>query len=593
MKTNKMKNPVLKAMAAMLLFSSMALAQQTAPTPGSINPDLQVPPAAYGPEVIAEINRQIEKMKSDVPQASTVHIPDYKYAYQILQSRIAFAITNYLKSLDQINGLMSQFLSDINGMQKDDPYIQALIPEELQKRVPKLNAQMNAIYTSAIRQLYLLDDNSLSFQIGKKWKKTPNQLKNDVSNPAPTALAICQTSACVKKLTDDIAAYNLFVEQFNQEIDFTNFDERSFLKLGRSGTVPVVSTAMADAAEKLMKGVEANRWYSIAALLGALIKQPAGMAVALASAPAYAFEKIAQFGRQVVGLQYLHVDLKLNEIAAYSAQDVNKSLAQASETHRMKLPTVVFDQAGREKMEADLKAKTAASLAELNDKYEALLSLPKPKTETKTPAPAAGRVALPGSSFTYESVTEIKPGVFRYALPMVLQGTEEYPLAVGGAEGFCRAAGFLPGTRYALKPFGSALESTGSAAPSVKSLTCVNPSSLKMGYSSIGTSSAPDGSKVTVIGTPFLLVGGYKVYIRAYGTPSDVLCPSLGFSKGYISVQWTSSYRPGAEYFDSVGPSVARITSTGSEVVTAERYYNSKDCFNDSNNAIYTEIACQ
>ena len=239
----------------------------SAEAPVSVHPDLVVPEEAYGPEVLAQLKEELSRLQS-LPELepAAIHIPDYKFAYQVLQSQIALAIAWYLKALDLIRKEVTVYLTNIYSLeveaQKND-FFRTLLKEEIDKATPLLRQRINLIYSKALKRLYLLDEDSLELpfrpkervghrllnQLGQRFMgsaSTKDRKRfNKESDAVPSILSYCETSACTQKLAEDIAQWLRFVDGFNRTVSLFNFDIRKYEKKKKVQAEAVAERAVA------------------------------------------------------------------------------------------------------------------------------------------------------------------------------------------------------------------------------------------------------------------------------------------------------------------------------------------------------------
>jgi hypothetical protein len=322
--------------------------------------------AVVDSESLAEAQRRIQELlalqMSEVT-AATVQVPDYRPIFETFQKQTSVALVAYLEAMGRIKREIAMFYSELNGLgAPGTPFFERLLKEHIKMRLPGLNQKVNQEYQTALNGLFNLQG------LTKLTDEGDSQLYEG-----------CQTKACVLKLSVDLMAWREFVSQLNFDIDFMDFPTKRYLALAEMNPLPVVSMALVNAAQGLLKGVTPNESHPLGDVAIAIARAPVGVAAGILSVPAMLFENSVKGLKSLLGTTLRKVELNAQAVdTPYSNRKMRKLVKYgANRAMDRRTRTVYFDG----EWEAEQRAKAEAERKVAEEKAEAARNAAEKKAQ--------------------------------------------------------------------------------------------------------------------------------------------------------------------------------------------------------------------
>lgn len=297
-----------------------------------------IDPALEDDEVDAEtllrMQRELEKLASiqmaDLEPASLA-MPDYDVASKALRGLIKQNVSQYFLSLESIKKKVTRTLSELLALKRaaDSTGLPGSLfhqqyERDVKNKIPSLNREINADYAKAIKDLYNLGGQAVIMAT-----KNRDAFKGRASLDLKSGLyGVCETALCIAKLEADLEQWHSYVINFNNRVDFTDFNgSKTSWSSKKINPAPIVTMGLIDAANDLMKmGLDKNKDYSIPGIVAKnavdILKQPVGVGLLIISAPVYAFENTGKAVDKFFSLRAMKVQLTLNSLDTYPEKRV-------------------------------------------------------------------------------------------------------------------------------------------------------------------------------------------------------------------------------------------------------------------------------
>jgi hypothetical protein len=298
--------------------------------------------------------RRLMQISLDTVEPASLSTPDYDVVKKVLQVKMSQSIVQYFEQLEIINKEITRTFSelialknyaDTHEMDQNGP-LHGEYLKDLKLKIPELHKKVNAAYTKAIKDL-----TTLSGAQHIAVRKNKNQFKDEVSY-MNGLFGLCETRLCVKSLSAEIMNWNLFATNFNNRVDFINFNEGKVTTTENVRTSPFITRSLLDASSRMLNlGLESNKDYTVPGMMArymtGVVKVPAAVATALIAAPVYMVEKPARLLKSMMS-KTMKLELALKKQETYTADQIKKSLyAQVDEISKNKNSAIYYSETNK------------------------------------------------------------------------------------------------------------------------------------------------------------------------------------------------------------------------------------------------------
>ena len=305
-------------------------------------------------EIIRQMQAELRRLMQislDTVEPASLSTPDYDVVKKVLQLKMSESIVQYFEQLEIINKEITKTFSELIALKNyadthemdDNGPLHGEYLKDLKLKIPALHKKVNVAYSKAIKDL-----TTLSGTQHIAVRKRKNQFKDEVYN-TNGLFGLCETRLCVKSLSAEVMNWNIFAANFNNSVDFINFNEGKITTSENVRTSPFITRSLLDASSRMLNlGLETNRDYTVpgmmARYMSGAVKVPAAVATALIAAPVYMVEKPARLLKGMM-TKTMKLELALKKQDTYTADQIKKSLyAQVDEISKYKNSAIYYSE---------------------------------------------------------------------------------------------------------------------------------------------------------------------------------------------------------------------------------------------------------